>query len=187
MAAIKTSMATSSRMVLFFMGYLSLRNLIKQRVRFFHPFHNPHAKRTAGFTAAAADAIRRRGGKAFIMGAQRGGNFRLHHSQIVELIHHRDVDAGRAGRTVPTIGALPVISVLGRASQYAGVVFFSVGCRFVGDGFVYMGGCIVPHQYAGYGRARKGIMQTLHRASALRRTAKSAPKTGVRLRSLSSP
>ena len=94
----------------------------KQRLGLFHALHHRHPKGTACLAAAAGDAVRGRGGQGAVVGLHRGGDLRLHGGQIVELVHHGDINARRAGGAVAAVGALAAIGVVGRFGQHAGVV-----------------------------------------------------------------
>ena len=97
------------------------------------------------------------------MGFQRGRDLRLHHSQVIQFIDHRDVDAGRTGRAVAAVGALPVISMGGRLGQYGGIVFFFFGGGLVCNRLVHMPYGIISNHHAGNPGPGQGVMQALYR------------------------
>ena len=73
---------------------------------FFHPLRHRHMERTPALTALTADTVGCIYRQFFIVRPHCSRHLILHDCQIIELVHHRNIDLLRAGCTVAAVSTL---------------------------------------------------------------------------------
>lgn len=133
----------------------------EKRFGFFHTLNDVHMEGAALLTAAACNAVRSMFFQIPVMLCDRGRHAILRCGQIVELVDHGNVNAGRTGLTMVAVCThIPVRMVCGGSKHRRIILFFFRG-RFIGDGSVNLIRIAVSNQNRSDGGTRQRIMQTL--------------------------
>ena len=94
--------------------------------RSLHPLHHADVEGTAGLAFAAGEAGGGLDLQGVIMRADGGGDLALvGGGQVVELIHHSDVDIHGAGLTMAAVGTRAVVGLARGEGQHRGVILFA--------------------------------------------------------------
>ena len=128
-----------------------------------HPLDDRDAEGAPLLAVPAGDAVLRPGGEGLVVGPDGLGHLGLHHRQVVELVHHGDVDALGAGGTVAAVGALAGVGVAGGAGQGAGVVPLLLGGGLIGCRRQHVLRGVIARQDAGHRRPGQGVVDALYR------------------------